>query len=62
MKSYLKSDTIQGPLKQIDGIALNGPDIRNDGMKPCKWLKFMGKIFEKYFQMNNSKEIQICNT
>ena len=43
----------QGPLKQTDGIAVNGLDIRKDGLNPCKWLKFMSKIFEKYFQMDN---------
>ena len=37
----------------MDGIALNGPDIRKDGLKPFKWLRFMNKIFEKYFQMDN---------
>ena len=37
----------------MDGIAVNGPDIRKDGLKPCIWLKFMSKIFEKYFQMDN---------
>ena len=37
----------------MDGIAVNGPDIRKDGLKPCKWLKFMSKCFEKYFQMDN---------
>ena len=30
----------------MDGITVNGPDIRKDGLKPCIWLKFMGKIFE----------------
>jgi hypothetical protein len=44
---------MQGPLKQKDGIVVNGPAIRKDGLKPCKWLKFMSKIFEKYFQMGN---------
>ena len=34
----------------MDGIAVNGPDIGKDGLKPCKWLKIMSKIFEKYFQ------------
>ena len=43
----------QRPLKKMDGIALNGPDIRKDGLKLCKWLKFMSKSFEKYFQMDN---------
>ena len=38
---------IQEPLNQMDGIAVNGPDIRKDGLKPCKWLKIMSKIFEK---------------
>ena len=37
----------------MDRIAVNGPDFRKDGLKPCKWLKFMSKIFEKYFQMDN---------
>ena len=37
----------------MDGIAVNGPDIRYDGLKPCKWLKFMSKSFEKYFLMDN---------
>ena len=35
-------DIIQGPLKQMDGIALNGLDI----MKDC-----LNKLFEKYFQI-----------
>ena len=37
----------------MDGIAVDGPDIKKDGPKPCKWLKFMSKIFEKYFQIDN---------
>ena len=37
----------------MDRIARNGLDIREDGLEPCKWLKFMSKIFEKYFQMDN---------
>ena len=24
-----------------------------DGLKPCKWLKFMSKLFKKCFQMDN---------
>jgi hypothetical protein len=40
----------------MDGIAVNGPDIRKDDLKPCKWLKFMSKIFEKYFKMDNLKD------
>ena len=40
-----------GLLKQMDGVAVNGPDIRKDGLKPCEWLK-MSKCFEKYFQMD----------
>ena len=40
-------------MKQMDGIAVNGPDIRKDGLKHCKWFIFMSKIFEKYFQMDN---------
>jgi hypothetical protein len=46
-------DLNQGPLKQMYGIIVNGPDIKKDGLKPCKWLKFMSKIFEKYFQVDN---------
>ena len=34
---------IQGPLKQMDGIAVNGPDIRKDDLKHC--LQFMSKFF-----------------
>ena len=41
--------TIQGPQKQMGRIAVNAPDIRKDGLNPCKWLKFMSKFFEKYF-------------
>ena len=37
----------------MDGIYVNGPDIRKDGLKPCKWLKFQSKIFEKIFQLDN---------
>ena len=37
----------------MGGIAVNAPDIRKDGLKPCSWLKFTSKIFEKYFQMDN---------
>jgi hypothetical protein len=44
---------IQEPLKQMNGITVNGPDIRKDGLKPCEWLKFISQIFEKYFRMNN---------
>ena len=29
------TEIIQGHLKQMDGIAVNGPDIRKDGLKPC---------------------------
>ena len=42
----------QGPLKQMDGIAVNGLDIRKVGMKPCKWLKFMSK---REYQIGNAK-------
>ena len=45
------TQSVQGPLKQLDGIAVNRPDIRKDGLKPCEWLK-MSKCFEKYFQMD----------
>ena len=38
------TQSVQGPLKQLDGIAVNGPDIRKDGLKPCKWLKCKSKI------------------
>ena len=37
----------------MDGIYVNGPDIRKEGLKPCKWLKFKSKLIEKYFQINN---------
>ena len=41
-----------GPLKQMDGIAPNGPDITYVGLfKTWKWLEFVSKMFEKYFQM-----------
>ena len=36
----------------MDGIAVNGPDIRKVGMKPCKWLKFMSK---RGYQIGNAK-------
>ena len=45
--------SVQGPLKQMDGIALNGPELWQDWLKPCKWLRFLSKTFEKYFQMDN---------
>ena len=38
---------------QTNGIALNGPDIMYSGVKPCKWLKLLSKIFEKYFLVDN---------
>ena len=37
----------------MDRIAVNGLDIRKDGLKPSRWLKFMSKIFEKFFQMDS---------
>ena len=38
---------------QMDRIALNGPDVRKDCLKPWNWWKFSSKNFEKYFQMDN---------
>ena len=43
-------DLNQGPLKQMYGIDVNGPDIKKDGLKPCKWLEFIRKIFENTFK------------
>ena len=37
----------------MNRIAVNELDIMKDGLKPCKWLKFMSKFFEKYYQMDN---------
>jgi hypothetical protein len=37
----------------MDGIALNGPNLWLDWLKPCKWLSFLSKFFEKYFQMDD---------
>ena len=39
------SGCVQGLLKQMEGIALNGPGIMQNG------LKLLSQIFEKYFQM-----------
>ena len=36
----------------MDGIALNGPDIGKDCLKPWNRWKFQSKVFEKYFQMD----------
>ena len=41
--------SLQGPLKHIDGIAVNGQGNRYDG----KWLRLTNKSFEEYFQMEN---------
>ena len=47
------TQSVHGPLKQMDGMDVNGPVVRKDGLKPCKWLKCVSKIFENYFQMDN---------
>ena len=37
----------------MDGIAVNEPMIVNDCLNPSQRSKFLVKISEKYFQMDN---------
>ena len=37
----------------MDGIDLNGLDIMKHYLKSWNWLNLLGKIFEKYFQIDN---------